>query len=194
VRRFVAACACALTAVSTSPALGAPRFGVAEDATKYAVDGGASLFAKLPDLGITENRITVRWNANDPGTIQEKLFLDRSLPVAGIRIVISVIPAEASAITSDPDVRIALFTAYLQKLARTYPYVTTFIVANEPNEAYFWQPQLGSDGSQLSGSAYERLLAASYDALKRSTPPSPSSPRGRRATATTRPRRPRCPS
>jgi hypothetical protein len=159
--------------LASSQAAAAPRFGAAEDQTKYALDGGASLLAQLREVGMTENRIVVRWNPGDPGTIQEKAFLDQSIPVAqraGIRVIFSVYSAEAAGISADPDVRIALFTGYLQKLARTYPSVSTFIVGNEPNEAYFWQPQFAADGAALSGALYERLLAASYDALKAVNP------------------------
>jgi hypothetical protein len=141
---------CLLAAlVASAHAAAAPHFGVAEDATKYAEDGGASLDAQLHELGMTENRMVVRWNPSDPATIQEKGFLDRSLPVAqraGIRVIFSVYSTEAIGISADPDIRIGLFTVYLQKLARAYPYVTTFIVGNEPNEAHFWQPQFAPDG------------------------------------------------
>jgi hypothetical protein len=71
----------------------APRFGVAEDATKYADDGGASLYPRIRSLGMVENRITARWNPADPTTIQEQGFLDRSLPAAGqagMRVVLDV--------------------------------------------------------------------------------------------------------
>ena len=60
--------------------------------------------------------------------------------------------------------------AYLQTLARRYPQVTEFIVGNEPNEAFFWQPQFGPAGEQVSAAAFEKLMAASYDALKAVNP------------------------
>jgi hypothetical protein len=155
--------------VGALPAGAVPRFGAADDATKYAEDGGAWLDGRLSSLGMTENRLTIRWNPAQPATIPEKAFLDRSLPVAaarGIRVVFDVYPLGAYALASDTEARIAGFTAYLQLLARTYPQVTDFIVGNEPNEAYFWQPQFSGAGEQLSAAAYERVLAASYDALK----------------------------
>jgi hypothetical protein len=151
------------------PAAAAPGFGAADDAPKYAPDGGAWLYGRLRTLGMTQSRFTVRWDPSQPATIQDKAFLDRSLPVAqrnGIRVVLDVYPAGAYALAPDPDVRVAQFAGYLQLLARTYPQVTDFIVGNEPNEAYFWQPQYGSDGELVSAAAFERLLAASYDALK----------------------------
>ena len=161
------ACAAALATAAAAPA--APRFGVAEDATKYADDGGASLYPKLSALGMVENRMTVRWNPADPTTIQEQGFLDRALPAAaaaGIRIVFDVYPTDPLAFTSSPEVRAATFAAYLQTVAQRYPQVTDYIVGNEPNESYFWRPQFGTGGRQVSAAAFLPVIAAAYDALK----------------------------
>ena len=68
------------------------------------------------------------------------------------------------------ETRAALFASYLQKLARTYPQVTDFIVANEPNERYFWRPQFTPAGAQASGADFLRVLARAYDALKAVNP------------------------
>jgi len=81
---------------------GAVRFGVTEDAGKYADDSGATFFPTLTDLGMTQNRITVFWDAAHPAEIQEKAFLDRSLPVATanhIQIVFSVQPLHPTDVT-----------------------------------------------------------------------------------------------
>jgi hypothetical protein len=173
VKRHIIAAACALALLAAGSAAASPRFGVAEDMTKYADDGGASLYPRITALGMTENRITVRWNQFAPTSIQERGFLDRSLPVAahaGVRVVFDVYPTEAWALSVDPETRAALFAAYLQTLARTYPQVTEYIVGNEPNESYFWQPQFGPAGEQVSAAAFGRLLAVSYDALKAVNP------------------------
>jgi hypothetical protein len=143
------------------------QFGVAEDAGKYADDGGASFFAMLADLGMTENRIAVFWNPAEPTTIQEKAFLDRSMPQAalrGTRILFSVQPAHPGDVTSTPNGP-QLFADYAALLARTYPQVKDFIVGNEPNQPRFWQPQFVG-GKPASAAAYERTLAVTYDALK----------------------------
>lgn len=166
-----AACAAALAAPATASA--SPRFGVAEDATKYADDGGASLYPKLRQLGMVENRVTVRWSPADPTTIQEQGFLDRALPVAeqaGIRIVLDVYPVDPFAFSSSPRSRAALFAAYLQTVARRYPQVTDYIVGNEPNEFYFWRPQFGRGRTVVSAAGFLEVLAAGYDALKAVNP------------------------
>ena len=165
---ILAACAAALATAAAAPAT--LRVGVAEDATKYADDGGASLYPKLTALGMETNRMTVHWDPADPTTIQEQGFLDRALPVAaraGVRVMLAVYPSDRYAFTAEsPEVRATLFGAYLQTLARRYPQVTDFIVGNEPNESYFWRPQFGPGKRQVSAAAFLRMMTAAYDALK----------------------------
>jgi hypothetical protein len=40
------------------------------------------------------------------------------------------------------------------------------IVGNEPNVNLFWLPQFDADGGDAAATAYEALLAETYDALK----------------------------
>jgi hypothetical protein len=162
-----AAALAALVCLFPLGAQAAPRFGVAEDAGKYADDGGASVFETLTDLGMTDNRMWIFWDDQRPLAFVEKPFLDRALPVAerhGIRVVFSVSPLRARALTRSKLAR-AQFVAFLQLLAFEYPQVKDFIVGNEPNQPRFWQPQF-VNGKGVSGAAYEEVLAAAYDGLK----------------------------
>ena len=59
---------------------------------------------------------------------------------------------------------------YTLNVARLMPNVTDFIVGNEPNLNTFWMPQFGRDGSDVAASAYEDLLARSYDAINDASP------------------------
>jgi hypothetical protein len=159
----LACCACLLAGAAAAT----PRFGVAEDAGKYADDGGAAVYAALKDVGMTDNRMWVFWDASRPTEIVEKPFLDRALPVAersGVRVVFSVSPLRPRSITATRRAP-AQFVAFLQLLARTYPQVDHFIVGNEPNQPRFWQPQF-VNGKPASARAYYRVLALAYDALK----------------------------
>jgi hypothetical protein len=169
---FAMLCACA-GALAATPADATPRFGVAEDATKYAEDGGASFYLRMRSLRMVENRIAVRWNPAEPTEILEQEFLDRAVPLADqldIRLVFDVFSIDPLAFGATSETRAALFAVYLQKLARMYPQVTDFIVANEPNERYFWRPQFTPAGAQASGADFLRVLARSYDALKAVNP------------------------
>src|SRR5919201_3593358 len=97
-RTVAAALVCLLCALAFSGAALGTVYGVADDAGKYADDGGASFFATLNDLGMSENRVTVLWDPANPTTITEQAFLDRSVPQAvahGIDLVLDIYPAKA---------------------------------------------------------------------------------------------------
>ena len=109
-RKAVAAFACALGALFlTGSAAGVVRYGVTEDAGKYATDGGAGFFAQLNDVGLTENAITIYWDPALPGGMAEPGLLDRTLPyarAAGIRVVLTVCTqAEWSTARPPPSAR-----------------------------------------------------------------------------------------
>jgi hypothetical protein len=175
-KRWIGAAACALAAALAAIATAAggsvrttpPIIGVADDAPKYADDGGAALWTDLADLGMREDRISVDFDPSEPRIIQEKAFLDRSISraaAAGIDVVFSVYPHLPRALASDTDARVAAFGSYLALLARTYPEVRKFIVLNEPNEGYFVAPQFRGRRNVSAAIAY-RALAAGYDRLK----------------------------
>ena len=172
-RRAVAAFACAIGALFLAgAAAGVVRYGVTEDAGKYAHDGGASFYSQLNDVGLTENAITIYWDPSLPGGMAEPGLLDRVLPQArarGIRVVLAVYALRPRMFTTSPTAE-AQFVDFLQRLARTYPQVTDFVVGNEPNQPRYWQPQFGPDGSDAAANGYEELLARCYDALKSVNP------------------------
>ena len=94
--------AAAAAALAAAPGAQAARFGFADDAGKYADDGGTAFFDDLKAVGGTENRITVRWDPKRPETILEESFLDRVVPVAtenGIRVVFHVFPVSYTHLT-----------------------------------------------------------------------------------------------
>jgi hypothetical protein len=143
-------------------------FGVADDAGKYAEDGGVGFFGGMKSIGLTDNRITVQWDPDRPMTIVEKPFLDRSLPHAfrlGIHVVFALYPTRGDALTADPNGP-AKFAEWVKLLARTYPQVKDYTVGNEPNKSYFWRPQFAADGTPVAAVTFLPVLAAAYDALK----------------------------
>jgi hypothetical protein len=174
-RRIAAAAVCACAALwLAGTALATTPVGVAEDATKYANDGGASLFQTMDQLGLTSNRVSVFWDAEQPDTIQEQAFLDRMVPEAaahGIQLVFALyaVGANGSGAAYTIGRNPAAFCAYAAQVARRYPTVTRFIVGNEPNQGRFWQPQYNG-AAPAAGAAFEGVLAACYDALKSVNP------------------------
>jgi hypothetical protein len=174
-KRFAALLAGAGAALALAGAVGAGLVvGVAEDATKYAPDGGTGLYEALKADGLTSNRVSVFWNFQDPTTIPEKDFLDRVVPAAGeagVQLVFALyadprIKGSARSIGRDPDG----FCSYAAQVARTYPTVTKIIIGNEPNQPRFWQPQFDSHGHAVAAARFEPVLAKCYDALKSVNP------------------------
>ncbi len=162
------ALACAAFGLASAPAQASISVGVADDHPVGTPDGGAAFFAVMNDVGLREVRLTVNWDATQPTTIANQAQIESVLPVAalrGVRVVFSVTPTKARAITASPDAA-AQFDAFLQLVARTFPTVKDVIVGNEPNQPHFWQPQFDANGRSVSGAAYEALLAGGYDALK----------------------------
>jgi hypothetical protein len=88
---------------------------------------------------------------------------------AGIRVVLSIYPFGSSVSPLTAAAR-ADFASFAADIAGHYPSVHDFIVGNEPNINRFWLPQFGPNGEDVAARAYEQLLAATYDALKRVRP------------------------
>jgi hypothetical protein len=62
------------------------------------------------------------------------------------------------------------FAAFAAQVAQAVPQVHAVVIGNEPNLNTFWTPQFGAGGRDLAAAGYVRLLADSYDAIKRVTP------------------------
>lgn len=158
---------CAAFALAGS-ASAAFSVGVTEDGGKATIDAGAAFFTTLNDVGIVQNQVSIPWNPAAPSAIANKATIDAWLPVAqlhSIKIVFNVSWTKPQDIVASPTAA-AQFAAFLQQLARTYPTVRDYVVGNEPNLSYFWQPQFNRNGTGASGPGYEAVLAQSYDALK----------------------------
>jgi hypothetical protein len=144
-------------------------WGVADDASKYADDGGSWFYGELQGAGLTQNRWTVAFDPNNPTAINELPFLERAAPkaqAAGVRIILSLYSLKASA--HDP----VAFCTWAQKVAQTVSQwgIHDFIVWNEPNTRLYWSPQKDASGRDVAGPQYEALLAQCYDALHAADP------------------------
>jgi hypothetical protein len=162
-------CACAALACAGVASAGLD-VGVTEDAGKAG--NGAAFFATLSDVGLKVNRISMNWDPAAPTTIPGQAEIAKWLPqaqVSGTRIVFAVAPHSARDVTATPDAK-GKFVAFVQKLAQTFPTVKDYVIGNEPNQPYFWQPQYSGVGKPLAAAQYLPLLAGSYDALKAKDP------------------------
>jgi len=167
VKTIVAALLGALTLAFAGTAAAGPQIGFAEDATKYADDGGARLFDEMDKLLTTTNRVAVFWNADQPAAIQDQAFLDRMIPVAQahhVQVVFAVYPMRATMAPTNPAAA-DTFCDYAVKVMQRYPYVKKVIIGNEPNQPKFWQP-IWNGSQPASPAAMEVVLASCYDKLK----------------------------
>src|SRR6266496_747924 len=167
-RWITAVLACACTALVLAGEASSTTFGVADDAGKYAQDGGAGFFNMLTDLGMTENRIAVFWDPSNPTTIVDQAFLDRAVPQAmqrGIDVMFAIYPLKARGLVDTPN-GVQLFAEYAARVAQRYPYVRKIICLNEGNQPRFHQPQFDDAGNGISGFVQEQAMAACYDSLK----------------------------
>ena len=165
-----------LLAITMSASAGAsPRavapitYGVADDASKYADDGGARFYTALPGAGLTQNRWTLVWNPARPTAIEELPFLERAAPLAqraGVRVTLAIYSKVAS--KHDPED----FCGWAAKVARTVKKwgITDFIVGNEPNTRLFWQPQKNTEGKNVAAPPSARCSHAATTRSRRRAP------------------------
>ena len=157
------------SAVASPPAVQPIAYGVADDVSKYADDGGASFYANMPGAGLEQNRWTLAWNPARPTVIEELPFLERAAPVAqraSIRVTLSLYSKVAT--KHDPGA----FCGWADKVVRTVKKwgIQDFIVGNEPNTRLFWLPQKDTKGRDVAAPAFTALLARCYDAVKAANP------------------------
>jgi hypothetical protein len=164
----IAAAAAVLFALVTVGTAGAGlRVGVAEDTTGY-LDGGAAIYTSMRGAGMTAVRATVMWDETKPTEIIGQSALTRSVDAAvakGLEVSLAIAPLKANGVTGTPNGN-ELFAQFCLRVAKAFPKVKNLIVGNEPNQPRFWQPQFDSQKHFVSGAAYERLLARTYDVLK----------------------------
>ena len=158
------------TTTTTSGATVPPiAWGAADDASKYADDGGDWFYGELKGASLTQNRWTLAFDPDNPTAIDELPFLERAAPkaqAAGVRILLSLYSKKGS--VHDP----VTFCTWAQQVAQTVSQwgIHDFIVGNEPNTRLYWSPQRDSHGHDIAAGAYEALLATCYDALHASDP------------------------
>jgi hypothetical protein len=139
--------------------------GAVDDAAKYAPDPAAQM-GMLQDSGLDAVVLSAVWR---PGASAgaDLPALRRAVTAATnaeVRPVVAVYQFSSDT-PLEPAARDE-FAAYAAALARGLPDVRDVIVGNEPNLNLFWQPQFDQAGDDVAARDFERLLAASYDALK----------------------------
>jgi hypothetical protein len=167
--------ACALAFAPAAHA-GGPSLliGATEDAVRSQVPATAKAQMDLIRLaGFRAVRITEVWS---PGQTtlnpDQAAILDNVTSAAqldGIEVIASVLNAGANTapLTAADQ---ADFAAYTADLVTEVPAILHVIVGNEPNLNLYWLPQFDADGGDAAATAYESLLATTYDAVKAAAP------------------------
>jgi hypothetical protein len=162
----VAGAAAAARGVGTAPPI---AWGAADDAPKFADDGGVWFYDELHDANLTQNRWTVGYDGNDPTTIEELPFLERAAPqaeAAGVRIILVLYSRKGF------DHDRTKFCAWARQVVQTVGQwgIHDFVVGNEVNTRLYWSPQKDATGRDVAAPAYEALLATCYDAIHSADP------------------------
>jgi hypothetical protein len=118
-------------------------------------------------------RVTVTWEksqtAMDEGLLSDLRSGIGMARTAGIDVYLDAYP-NGSAQTPRTPAEQTRFATWLAGVVKGIPGLRHVIVGNEPNLNLFWSPQFGSAGQDTAAIGYERLLARTYDAVKRVAP------------------------
>jgi hypothetical protein len=118
-------------------------------------------------------RVTITWGrsqkAIDPGLLSDLRNGVDLARAAGSDVYLDAYPADSSQ-TPRTTVDQTRFATWLAGVVKGLPGLRHVIVGNEPNLNLFWSPQFGPSGQDVAAVAYERLLARTYDAVKRVAP------------------------
>ena len=148
--------------------------GATEDAVRSPTLAGSRAQMDLLKLaGFGAVRITQIWAPGETAVSPEDATILGNVTAAaaadGIEVFASVL-SYGSATTPLSDTDQADFAAYAASIVTTAPSIRHVIVGNEPNLNRYWLPQFAADGSDAAATAYESLLAKTYDALKAADP------------------------
>lgn len=148
--------------------------GATEDAVRSPVAADAKAQMDLIRLaGFRAVRITQIWSPGQTTLSPDDLAILGNVTTAakldGIEVIASVINAGAKTAPLTPADQ-ADFAAYAAALVTEVPAIQHVIVGNEPNLNLYWLPQFDADGGDAAATAYESLLATTYDAVKAASP------------------------
>lgn len=141
--------------------------GTADDGAVWGDPG--SQMALAQQAGFDSVRFTAQWVSGntqlDPIIAAKLRNAVAAAQARGIRPVVSIYNTNSVQAPGDPILS-GEFAQFAQNVVLTLPTVSTFIVGNEPNSSYYWQPQFDTQGGDLAARTYEALLATTYDAIK----------------------------
>jgi hypothetical protein len=143
-------------------------WGVADDASKFADDGGAWFYGEMKGANLSTNRWTLAWDSTAPTAIKELAFLQRAAPkaqAAGVHVLLALYAGTPSPTATQHDpTQFCAWAGQVATAAKAWG-IHDFIVWNEPNTRLYWSPQKDAAGNDVAAPAYEALLAQCYDTI-----------------------------
>jgi hypothetical protein len=165
---------CALVVlISASSAVAGLKMymGAAEDEGRVSDPAVARAKMELAKAaGFDTIRITAVWAPGQSAVPKAQLQALQEIAATGlflnIRIVATIMNFgnRTTPLTATQRTQFAKFAA---DMVRRVPSIREYIIGNEPNLNRYWLPQFGSNGEDVAAPAYTRLLAETYDAIKR---------------------------
>jgi hypothetical protein len=175
--RLLIALACALAAlVGPAQAIGNDRMymGAAEDEGRNSDPQVAMAKMQLAKAaGFDTIRITAVWEPGRSAVPADELLALQAIADAGTFLDMHVVAtvmnfgSRTTPLTAAARTQFARFAA---DIVRRVPLIREYIVGNEPNLNRYWLPQFDASGGDAAATAYEALLARTYDAVKAVSP------------------------
>jgi hypothetical protein len=145
--------------------------GAAEDEGRVADPAVARAKMELAKAaGFDTIRTTAIWAPGQSAVPRAQLEALQAIAATGIFLDIRVVATimnfgnRTTPLTAAARSQFARFAA---DMVRRVPSIREYIIGNEPNLNRYWLPQFGPNGEDVAAPAYTRLLAQTYDAMKR---------------------------
>jgi hypothetical protein len=164
---FLVVVVAALAIAPAAFAGGSLRVGAVEDAAIWNDPGAEMDLAK--SAGFDSIRMTAQWTAGatvlPPGQMARLQRAALFASMRGLNPIVSIYNPGGSSAPNDPGAR-AQFVEFAKTVVTALPWVTTFIVGNEPNSSVYWQPHTSAlppsmphTGTTIAEGDYARLVA-----------------------------------
>jgi hypothetical protein len=145
--------------------------GAAEDEGRVSNPAVARAKMELAKAaGFDTVRITAVWAPGQSAVPRAQLQALQAIAASGVFLNIRVVSTimnfgnRTTPLTARARSQFARFAA---DMVRRVPSIREYIIGNEPNLNRYWLPQFGPNGEDVAAPAYTRLLAQTYDAMKR---------------------------
>lgn len=150
--------------------------GIAEDRTRSKnLDASLEEMGRIAETNADIVRMTAVWvtgqirpSDDDLGALKNGLEAAKDY---GMEVMLSSYPCSfkdcPKNTTPNNTWEQGKFLNWLASLAYELPTIKYFVVGNEDNSVDFWKPQFRADGADAAAASYYKLLAKSYDVLKK---------------------------